>query len=271
MTKFDKIYKSILKKILTEGKEELNKRTGQQVKALPGICFNIDLEKDGFPLLSLRKLNCSFIPEIMWMLNGSNRSEWLTKHTKIWDLFIEKNGIITSAYGFRWKYHFKVDQIKTVISKLSKNKSDRHCVVLMWSPLEDLLIKQKNVPCPFTFTLNIIEDKLNLHLIIRSNDMILGNPTDVAGFAFLQHIIAQKLSVKVGVLTVSISNAHIYGNHYEIATELIKRNSKTKLVTIKLPGNTLKKAQKLDSKLIKGILIENYLPNKPIKNIIISK
>jgi thymidylate synthase len=265
--KFDKQYKNLIKDIMENGIEELNERTGIKVKALPGKTLEIDLEKE-FPLLSLRKLSYSFIPEIMWMLSGSNTNIWLNKHTKIWDSFTEKDGTITSAYGYRWRKHFGIDQLDIVLNKLEKNKSDRHGVIMMWSPKEDLILKQKNVPCPYTFTLNIIGDKLHLHLVIRSNDMILGNPTDVAGFALLTYILAQELKVNVGKLTISISNAHIYENQYYVAEELIKR-SYGDCPDFKLPENSYERACNLDDTLIEEIKNNfiGYRPRPIIKNI----
>jgi len=265
---YDKQYKKILKDIM-EAEEELNVRTGIKVKALPGITFKIDLEKDGFPLLQLRKLPFSFIPEIMWMLSGSNTTEWLTKHTKIWDYFTEKDGTITSAYGYRWRHHFDFDQLHIILKKLKKDNSDRHGVIMMWSPKQDLIKKQKNVPCPFTFTLNIISGRLHLHLIIRSNDMILGNPTDVAGFALLNHILAQELNVRPGILTISISNAHIYENQYKVASELLSRSPKLTHIEFKLPSDTYNRSCKLDDDLVKEIKgnFTNYQPCDAIKNI----
>lgn len=269
MTKFDLDYKNKIKEIMKCGSEEMNDRTGIKTKSLPGITFKIDLEKNGFPLMSLRKLSFSFIPEIMWMLSGKNTTDWLSSNTKIWDSFKEEDGTISSAYGYRWRNHFNVDQLEVVLAKLEKSKSDRHGVILMWSPKDDLLTKQKNVPCPFAFTLNIISNKLHLHLIIRSNDMILGNPTDIAGFALLQYILAEYLKVKVGVLTVSISNAHIYENQYYVANELLKRKSFSGKINFKIPENSYKRACALDDTLIEEIKsqFKEYKPLDAIKNI----
>ena len=151
---------------------------------------------------------------------------------------------------------------------LKEDHSDRHGVVIMWSPKEDLLIKQKNVPCPYTFTLNIIGGRLHLHLIIRSNDMILGNPTDVAGFALLLYIFAQELQVKPGILTVSISNAHIYDNQYFVFKELMKRDIGEKINFV-LPKNSYKRACELDETLIDEIkkCLKDYKPQEAIKDI----
>lgn len=255
---------------LLQTPKEMNERTGIEVRALPGITFQTDLEKEGFPLLALRRLPMSFIPEIMWFLSGNSHTEWLSKHTKIWDLFTNEDGYVSSAYGYRWRHHFDVDQLEVVLDKLKKDKSSRHGVIMMWDPNMDLTVPQKNVPCPYTFTLNIIRGRLHLHLTIRSNDMVLGFPTDVAGFAFLQHILAQHLEVRPGLLTVSISNCHIYENQVEAALEMIDRSTDTLTTTyLQLPQNSLERAMSLDDTLIQDVKsgIIGYNPHEAIKNI----
>jgi len=264
MNDFDIKYKNILIQIMDYGYNDLNKRTSTNVKALPGIQFRTELNIHGFPLLALRKMPFSFIPEIMWMLSAKKDIKWLKQHTKIWNYFADKNDIVSSAYGYRWKYHFDVDQLNEVIDKLKKNKSDRHGVIMMWDPKTDLTIKQKNVPCPVMFTLNIMENKLCLHLIIRSNDMILGNPTDIAGFAFLNYIIAQELKVQVGTITTSISNAHIYENQYDVAKKLILRKPEFSFINFNIPENCLKRCRELDNSLLKEVK-DGFIGYKPLE------
>jgi thymidylate synthase len=263
---------------------EMNKRTGVEVRALPGVTFQTDLEQEGFPLLSLRKIPMSFVPEQMWMLSGTNTTEWLSRHTKIWDSFTEFDGTITSAYGHRWRHWFRprvynaaqisrgdgaVDQINIVLAKLKVDPSSRHAVVMMWDPGTDLIVKQKNVPCPVMFTLNVIHGRLNLHLIIRSNDMVLGFPTDVAGFALLQHILAQKLGVSPGVYTHSISNAHVYENQMYAIEEMRLRRPDRGNVQFTLPADAYKRACDLDDSLVQEIKdgFTNYLPLAAITGI----
>jgi len=246
---------------------EFNNRTGIKVRALPGVTFRTDLENEGFPLLSLRKIPMSFVPEIMWFLSGSdNINPWLTKHTKIWDYFAESDGTVTSAYGKRWKMSNQLDR---AIEKLKEDPSSRHAVVITWDIYDDGVLKQKNVPCPYTFTLMIIRGRLHFHNIVRSNDMVLGFPMDVAGFCLLQHMIAQKLGVKVGIYTHSISNAHIYENQMEAVDEMLAREIKNDKVEITLPSRSFERAEALDDALVSELKssFTNYNPDPPIKNI----
>lgn len=252
MTEFDLQYQQVIKKIMEEGVEELSQRTGHKTKILPGLTF--ELER-GFPLLTLRKIPIRmFVAEQVWFLTGSRRpEEFLTKFTKIWGDFTGIDGVISTAYGYRWRQHFGRDQLGLLINLLKKESSSRQGVVITWDPAYDGLNparKKANVPCPFCFTVNIIGGKLCFHNIVRSNDMILGCPSDVAGFALLQRILAAKLGVEVGKFTHSISNAHIYDVHYEAAWELIKRKNNHPEIELKPEKDWFDRAEKGDEKLV---------------------
>ncbi len=274
MNKFDEIYKNLLKSIIENGIEEENKRTGHKTKAIPGLTFSLDIEKDGFPVLSLRKIPIKmFVAEQCWFISGGRKpEEFLRDFTKIWDDFTNPGDVVTVAYGYRWRKHFGRDQLGLLVELLQKDPSSRHGVVVTWDPASDGLggAVKKNVPCPYTFTVNIIGGKLHLHNIVRSNDMMLGMPADVAGFALLQCILSQKLGVKPGVYTHTISNAHIYDIHYEAAKEVISRNSIQNKIELHLPANTYDRAEKRDRELVEEIsndIMGQYQPMEAIKGI----
>ena len=233
-------------------------RTGHALKALPGLTFSTDISEDGFPILSLRKIALRiFIAEQIWFIAGSRKPEdFLREYTKIWDDFTNPGDVVTVAYGYRWRKHFGRDQIEKLIELLEKDPTSRHGVVMAWDPSSDGLggVAKKNVPCPFAFTVNIIGGKLNMHNMVRSNDMILGFPHDVAGFALLQCILSQRLGVKPGVYTHTISNAHVYDNHYEAAETLIKRKTKQKKIICTLPKKSFERAEKRDKELVDEIM-----------------
>jgi thymidylate synthase len=197
----------------------------------------------------------------------------LNQFTKIWDDFSELDGVVTAAYGYRWRHYFGRDQIKSLVNLLQKEPSSRHGVVVTWDPASDGLNpnrKRKNVPCPYTFTVNIIGGALHMHNIVRSNDMILGFPHDVGGFAFLQRVLAAKLGVKVGKYTHSISNAHIYDTHYKAARTLIGRRNTHPEINLKLKPNSFDRGLKGDKNLVLEVvedLNSQYNPQEAIKGL----
>jgi thymidylate synthase len=281
MTKFDEIYQNMIRRIMTEGEEEVNqsKQAGSEratymTKAIPGMHFSTDIEKDGFPILTLRKIPIKApVAEQAWFIMGSRKPEdFLRGYTKIWDAFTNPGDVVTVAYGYRWRKHFGRDQLGLLIDLLKKEPGSRHGVVVTWDPAQDglSLVKRKNVPCPYTFTANIIGGRLHLHNIVRSNDAILGVPFDVMGFALLQCLLAQELGVRPGVYSHSISNAHIYDSHYEGAKELMNRKNDHGKIVLKLPENAFREIEKRNYKVVDAIidnLTEQYHPGDPITGI----
>ncbi|TSC68190.1 MAG: Thymidylate synthase [Parcubacteria group bacterium Gr01-1014_72] len=274
MTVFDEIYQSLVRDIMTKGIAEVSERTRHETRAIPGMHFSIDLEKDGFPLLTLRKIPIKmFVAEQVWFISAARKPEdFLRDFTHIWDDFTNPGDTLTVAYGYRWRKHFGRDQLGLLIDLLKKEPSSRHGVVVTWDPAQDglSLVKKKNVPCPYTFTVNVIGGRLHFHNIIRSNDVILGMPADVTGFAFLAHILAQKLGVRPGIYSHSVSNAHIYDSHYFAAEEIMKRKNDHALIRLTLPPHTFDRAEKKDKKLVDEIfenLSTQYKPLEPIKGL----
>ncbi len=281
MTNFDTIYQNLIRNIMENGIEELNERTGKKIKILPGAQFQIDIEKDGFPILTLRKNPFkSAIAEMIWFISGNKDTTFLRKFTKMWDAFLEEDGTLAAAYGERWRHFFGRDQLYQLIEHLKQEPHSRQGVVITWDPADDGLYGdglkatyKKNAPCPFAFTVNIIGDRLHLHNIVRSNDMILGCPFDTFGFSLLLCILAQKLGVRPGIYTHSISNAHIYDNHYAGAMELISRSNDHANITMQLPDNAYERAEKLDESLVSEILdpiMAQYNPLPQIEGLTIA-
>jgi thymidylate synthase len=274
MTKFDIIYQRLVGDIMSDGIPELNERTGHETRTRVGAHFQIDIEKDGFPLLTTIKTPIKmFVAEQIWFIAATRKPEdFLRDYTRIWDDFTNPGDVVTVAYGYRWRKHFGRDQLGLAIDLLNKEPSSRQAVIITWDPAQDGLssIKKKNVPCPYTFTLNIVGGRLHLHNIVRSNDIMLGCRADVAGFALLQCILAQKLGVRPGIYSHSISNAHIYDTHYDGANELLKRSNEHSKIDLVLPPDSFDRAEKKDPLLLTEIvdnLTKQYNPMEPIKGL----
>ncbi len=272
MTPFDLQYQQALREILEHGIDIPNPWSGRVTRMVPGVTLRVDVG-ESFPLLTLRKIPLKlFIAEQVWFLMGENKPDWLRAYTKIWDDFLESDGTVKAAYGYRWRHHFGRDQIQALIEHLSENPHSRHGVVVTWDPSDDGLAvdTKKNLPCPYTFTVNIAGGKLHLHNIVRSNDMILGCPHDVAGFALLQCILAQKLGVEPGIYTHSISNAHIYDNHFDGAREIINRTHEHPPIQCCVPEASYERALTGDTQLVDELfshLKNQYQPLGPIEDL----
>jgi thymidylate synthase len=249
-------YQSLVSEIIHNGIEEKNERTGFKTKIITGVNAAFEPAKE-FPLLTLRKIPLKlFIAEMVWYLQGVKELDFFQQYSRIWDDFMDEGNVAESGYGYRWRNHFGRDQITSLVAMLERDSSSRQGVVVTWDANNDGLdsAPKKNVPCVPMWVANIIGGKLNLHFTFRSNDIMLGMPHDIAGFAILQAILAQKLGVKVGKLHYSGIHCHIYENHYTQAEELIKRELPEECkIKLHLPANSYERAMAGDLELVNEI------------------
>ncbi len=243
---FPDLYEELLWKILHRGVVEKNERTGHVVKVLPWgpTSFAIDLGEGILPIPGNRKVfPATAAAELAWMLMGTQDAEFMLKHAKVvWEKFIEpiwhdgsdsrfSIGMaqgVKAAYGYRWRKHFKRDQLRLAIDALKANPSDRRIWISAWDPSEDGLGRtgQINVPCPVGFTLSIVEGKLCSAYLLRSSDVFVGLPYDVAGHAMLMQAIAVELGIELGVMHFTLAHPHLYDSHFEFAEESIHHKRK---------------------------------------------
>lgn len=145
-------------------------------------------------------------------------------------------GDLGKQYGHQWrKYNGYVDQIKELITGLKNTPESRRHIITAWNPtdLNDMSLH----PCHafVQFNCRKLSEKyyLDCQLYVRSNDLFLGAPYNIASYALLIHIIAKICNMIPGELVYTIGDAHIYDNHLEAVEEQLKREP-LKLPTLEL-------------------------------------
>jgi len=230
---FDDLYKEMLRQVINYGTKQENKRTGTTVTAFHGMAVKWDMKY--YPLLQLRKMfPKTGAAEVAWMLLGTTSTEFLNKYTSIWKQFEDDGmpGNINTAYGYRWRSAFKVDQIENIVNKLKEDPSSRQQVLMSWDPRIDNVIPNKNIPCPYTAVINIIGGKLNIHLTLRSNDIVVGLPYDFLMYTLLGNLFANELGVEPGILAYSIAHGHIYHEHLGTVDKVMNKETDCKRVKV---------------------------------------
>lgn len=225
---FDYDYHSLIKQILVHGENIKNERTGVVCKTLyhARVCCDF---REGIPTVNTRKLYPkSAAAELAWTLLGTQETEFIKKYSKMWSKFEDEPGRIIPAYGWRWRKHFGRDQLLSAINALKLDSSNRQVYVTAWDPTTDGLDsigRYKNVPCPLGFMLNITAgNKLNMSVIMRSSDVIVGLPYDIMMYSMLCKLIANELKISAGCLTFFLNNAHIYEPYLKEADAMVWRH-----------------------------------------------
>jgi thymidylate synthase len=117
-----------------------------------------------------------------------------------------------------------VDQIKNIIETIKKNPSDRRMVLTAFNvgELEEMALP----PCHMMAQFYVGKrDELSCQVYIRSNDLFLGLPYNIASYALLTHMMAQVTDKGVGELIITIGDAHIYKNHVTQVKEQLSRGA----------------------------------------------
>lgn len=153
--------------------------------------------------------------ETIWMLAGGEQVSFLLPFNSTFGRFAEEDGIMHGAYGFRWRGHFGLDQIDSIIHMLRNDSNSRQAVMQMWdaSPNggNDLRGKWLDRPCNTHIYFDCRGGKLNMTVCNRSNDMLWGAyGSNVVHMSMLQEIIASGVGVPVGLYNQFSNNFHVY-------------------------------------------------------------
>lgn len=232
------------------GNPLVSNRTGVKTWSKFGVGLKYDLRDGRIPLQTTRKMWLRGIfEEFKWIISGSTDARQLaSKGVKIWlpnstRTFLDQRGLkhfqegdIGATYGFSMR-HFGAkyegfnhdytgkgyDQLVEVIRLLKEDKNSRRIVINLWDP--ESLNNTALPPCMFCYTFYYDEhnNELSLTLSQRSNDFITARSWNDTFGALMLITLANIADMKPGYLWSTITNAHIYENHYAAAITQISR------------------------------------------------
>ena len=126
----------------------------------------------------------------------------------IWEKMANSDREVNSNYGYQWDRN---DQIHYVVGKLRENPNTRHAAISIYDCKE--FEKYRNdTPCTYAVQFTIINNKLNMSVYMRSNDVWYGFCNDQYQFSSLQKMIAERLSIDVGWYYHHAHNMHLYND-----------------------------------------------------------
>jgi|SRR5215213_77672 len=102
----------------------------------------------------------------------------------------------------------RLNQIEKVVDKLRKSPETRTAMVSLWKPEVDLYSLYPMAPCLLYFSIR--RDKLELSVIVRSNDAWFAAPANFIAFTRLQHMVAKLLALEAGNYCHHAFSYHIY-------------------------------------------------------------
>ena len=210
----DKAFSYYKKQILDYGVDFDN------TKALFNVGFTIVNPMDNWIKCSQRKWKYNYAEsEWQWYLTGLPNVKMLGeiygKVPEIWERMANEEGYVNSNYGYQWQRHYQLDM---VVDMLKKNPNTRQATISIFDGKEREKY-DKDTPCTYAIQFTILNNKLNMCVTMRSNDLWYGFCNDQYCFSKLQLMVADKLEIRLGEYYHFAHNLHLYNNIIEKINE----------------------------------------------------
>ncbi len=271
-------YLDLLQDVLENGVDKRD-RTGTGTRSVFGrqLRFNLSAasqpsEPAGFPLLTTKKVHTkSIIHELLWFVAGDTNAKSLQANgVTIWDEWADESGDLGPVYGAQWRRWraapparsvstepVEIDQLEALVEQIRSNPHSRRLILSAWNVGE--LDEMKLPPCHLLFQFNVTLGRLNCVMTMRSCDVFLGLPFNIASYALLTMMMAQVTNLQPGELILSLGDTHVYQNHFKQAALQLEREPRP------LPRMHLNPAVKsIDDFTFEDFRLEGYDPHPRI-------
>lgn len=270
-----KQYLDLVRTVLDTGAWQQN-RTGIRTISIPGAMLRFDLQKDGFPAVTTKKLAFkSVVGELVGFLRAArSAADFRALGCKVWDQNANENAEwlanpyrrgeddLGPVYGVQWRQwpayklldaqdtrqiedaqrrgfrivsavqdegrnkvllYKAIDQLRECLDTIINNPGSRRILFHGWNCADLDAIALPACHLLYQFIPNANTKEISLCLYIRSNDIGLGTPFNLAEGAALLHLVGRLTGYRPRWFTYFIGDAHIYENHLDMLKEQLTR------------------------------------------------
>lgn len=196
---------------------------GQVCKEVIDYMFSLDMCHSPLTSFKHRKLNLEYAKqEFLWYLRADKFDSSIEKHATMWAKIKQPDGSYYSNYG---QYIFP-DQIRFVIYELMKDPNSRRASMVLLKD-EHLFLDNKDVVCTYGINFRIRNGRLDMTVMMRSNDVIFGTTNDVFCFSMIYRLVfsmlAPVLPISVGRYTHFVNSLHVYQRHFDMISDIVEQ------------------------------------------------
>jgi thymidylate synthase len=217
----DDIYRETCRLLLEKG------QTVGNTKELNNFSFTLtDINNN---IINIRNISKSYLfGELLWYMTARNDIDFIQKFSGFWGRISDDGVTSNSAYGHILFKRHGFNQVDKIIELLMTDNNSRRAVLNLNVPNPNV-IETKDEICTIALQMYIRDGKLHCTGIMRSNDIWLGTPYDVAFFTELQKYIAHRVGVECGTYTHFVTSIHAYDRNFDDLKDVLIRKATTKL------------------------------------------
>ena len=173
--------------------------------------FTIENPLDRIITNEARNFNLEYAEaEWQWYLSGEPTIDTLGsiygKIPQIWKKMADENGKVNSNYGAQWERGWQLDK---VVAMLKNNPNTRQAAISIYDGKEISSYKY-DTPCTYAVQFTVVNNKLNMCVTMRSNDLWFGFCIDQYCFSKLQELVSERTGYEMGTYYHFAHNLHIY-------------------------------------------------------------
>jgi len=255
-------------------------RTGVGTKSKFGVKMEFDIS-ERIPVLTTKKVNYEMIiKELLFFISGQTNTKILEDQgVKIWkgntskDFLLDRGldydeGDMGAGYGYQWRHwgaEYKgmdkdysgqgIDQLSNLVNDIRKDPHSRRLLLSCWnvSQLKDMALP----PCHHDVQFYVSGDRkyLDCMLKMRSGDLFLGIPFNIASYSILTYMIAHITGLRPRKFIIIIGDAHVYNNHQEQVKKQLGRTPRP-FPILSFRGAT--RLHEIDDFDFKSFILEGY-------------
>jgi thymidylate synthase len=163
------------------------------------------------------------------------------------DLEVYRNEVVIGCHDHwvdgdegHWKYTYsqrfnnysntelvedQINQLEKAVAKLKEAPHTRRAQAITWKPSDDA--ENPHCPCVQRIWFRVRENKLDMHLHIRSNDAYKAAFMNMYAFTELQKTVADELGYPVGRYLHFADSFHIYGSYFDEFKQFLDKTENT--------------------------------------------
>ena len=182
--------------------------------------------------------------ELSWYAKGSNKPKDLRhpitgkSFENIWSQYSDDNVTVNSAYGqYIFAQYFEACNGKMVLDpipmtqrewirqELRRDPDSRRAVININQVKHKSLLTTKDFPCCVVMQFTIRNNRLNLAVVFRSQDIDTGLRNDVYTMCGLQRMMAAELKLECGWFSNVALNLHLYEKKWDDVRVLLEQST----------------------------------------------
>lgn len=239
---FDEVQHELLRALLRA--PESSPR-GMKVREQLAVTFALRDPRARLSTSPARAANYGFAAgEFLWYLRGVDDLTSICYYNKRMKDYSDDGKTLNSAYGKRINSQW-ADAIATLVG----DPDSRRAVMTIFAPSDmrrAVTVGTKDVPCTLALQFFVRDSKLDLHVTMRSNDVVWGLANDLFSFTLFQETMLLDLKasapslfsdLKLGTYYHTAGSMHLYERHFDLAKQIVGE-SNVDFASTKMPALT---------------------------------